>query len=164
MALDLNAALLVGTTALSSSTTALLRDASSKIPLLITPNTSIGVAAASAAVRALASTLGSAYEVSIVESHHSMKKDAPSGTALRLAQAVRDGGGGVKDDQILAMRGGDVVGEHTVRFAGAGEYVEVTHRATSRDLFARGALTAARWLSGRAPGWYTMQDVLGIKA
>ncbi|MCC6320404.1 MAG: 4-hydroxy-tetrahydrodipicolinate reductase [Phycisphaerales bacterium] len=164
LALDTGAALVIGTTALSSATIDRLRAESDKIALLITPNTSIGVAAASDAVRSLARTLGNGYDCSIVESHHNQKKDSPSGTALRLASAAREGGARLPDDQIVAIRGGDVVGEHTVRFAGAGEYIEITHRATSRDLFARGALRAAAWISDRQPGWYTMHDVLRIGA
>jgi 4-hydroxy-tetrahydrodipicolinate reductase len=124
----------------------------------------MGVAVLAAAVRTVAGLLGSEYECSIVEAHHSKKKDAPSGTALRLAKAAREGGSALRDDQILAVRGGDVIGEHTVRFAGSGEYIEMTHRATSRDLFAMGALRAARWIAGRSPGWYTMEDVLGVGA
>jgi 4-hydroxy-tetrahydrodipicolinate reductase len=163
IALDLNAALLVGTTALSASTTDALRAASARIPLLITPNTSIGVAALCAVVKSLSRTLGAPYDCSIVEAHHHHKKDAPSGTALRLAAAARQGGATLNDDQILSIRGGDVVGEHTVRFAGQGEYIELAHRATSRDLFARGALHAAAWLSDKSPGSYSMEDVLGIR-
>ncbi len=164
LALHFRAAMVVGTTALSPQTIASLRESSSRIPMLITPNTSIGIAALASAVSAVAGLLGPAYECSIVESHHSRKKDAPSGTALRLADAARKSGANVRDDQVLAVRGGDVIGEHTVRFAGPGEYVELTHRATSRDLFALGALRAARWIAGRAPGWYTIEDVLGIGA
>lgn len=85
---------------------------------------------------------------------------APSGTALMLAEAARRGGAPVESGQIHALRGGDVVGEHTVRFAGEGEYVEILHRATSRTLFARGALRAGRWLVAQGPGLYTMADVL----
>lgn len=157
------AALLVGTTALTPETVALLRAAGAERPVIVAPNTSLGVAVLAAIAAHAAAALG-AYEVSLVEAHHSAKKDAPSGTALRLAEAVRSAGGAVRDDQILAIRGGDVVGEHTLRFAGPGEYVELTHRATSRDVFARGALRAARWLHGRAPGWYTMNDVLALGA
>lgn len=164
LALASRAALLVGTTALTAPTIDRLRAASSTIPLLITPNTSIGVAAISDVVRSLARALGSSFDCSIVESHHVRKLDAPSGTALRLAESARAGGAKLRDDQVLAVRGGDVVGEHTIRFAGAGEYIEITHRATSRDLFANGALRAAKWLSRREPGWYTMQDVLKIGA
>lgn len=162
-ALSASAALLVGTTALSELTVSALRDASEKIPVLVAPNTSLGVPAlariAAEVTRALA---GVGFEISIVEAHHSKKKDAPSGTALRLARAVTEAGGHIAPDQILAVRGGDVVGEHTIRFAGAGEYIELTHRATSRDVFVHGALRAAAWLAGRAPGWYTIEDVLNL--
>lgn len=156
------AALVVGTTALAPSTLDALRGAAAKIPVLISPNTSMGVAVLADAVVAAARLLGPAFECSIVEAHHSRKTDAPSGTALRLAAAARSGGALVRDDQVLAIRGGDVIGEHTVRFAGPGEYVELTHRATSRDLFALGAIRAAKWLVGRAPKLYTIEDVLGL--
>jgi 4-hydroxy-tetrahydrodipicolinate reductase len=157
------AALLVGTTGLGAETLAALRAASSNRAILVAANTSLGVGVLAALVsRAAAALVG--YEISIIEAHHSAKKDAPSGTAKRLAEAARTGGATVRDDQLHAVRGGDVVGEHTVRLAGAGEYVELTHRATSRDVFVRGALRAAAWLQGRAPGWYTMEDVLGIAA
>jgi 4-hydroxy-tetrahydrodipicolinate reductase len=156
------ASLLVGTTALSDARMAALRHASSSRAILVAPNTSLGVALLSVLVRDACRALGADYHASIVEAHHSAKKDAPSGTALRLARSVRDAGHELRDDQILAMRGGDVVGEHTVRLAGPGEYIELTHRATTRDLFARGALRCAAWLKGRAPGWYTVQDVVGL--
>lgn len=162
LALARRAALLVGTTALSAETIATLRAASEKISVCITPNTSIGVSALASLVASAARLLGPAFECSIVEAHHSKKKDAPSGTALRLARAARDAGSVISDDQILAIRAGDVIGEHTIRFSGAGEYLEFTHRATSRDLFAAGALHAARWLSDRTPGFYAMEDVLDL--
>ena len=155
-------ALLIGTTALSTATIDALRRESASIPVLIAPNTSLGVAVLSVLVRDACRMLGADYHASIVEAHHAAKKDAPSGTALRLAQAARDSGHALRDDQILAMRGGDVVGEHTVRLAGPGEYIELTHRATTRDLFARGALRCAAWLKGKPAGWYTMQDVVGL--
>lgn len=156
------AALLVGTTALSAPTISSLRDASARMPVLVAPNTSLGIAVVARAAADLARSLGPAFEVSIVEAHHSQKKDAPSGTALRLARALAAAGSPVRDDQVLAIRAGDVVGEHTIRFAGAGEYIELTHRATSRDVFVHGALRAAAWLKGRAPGWYTIEDVVGL--
>jgi 4-hydroxy-tetrahydrodipicolinate reductase len=157
-------AMLVGTTALSDASIAALKKLSTTRAVLVAPNTSLGVAVLADLAHRAARLLGPSYECSIVEAHHSKKLDAPSGTALRLARAVRDAGHPLKDDQILAMRGGDVVGEHTIRFAAPGEYIELTHRATTRDLFARGALHAAAWLKGKPPGWYTINDVLGITA
>jgi 4-hydroxy-tetrahydrodipicolinate reductase len=152
--------LLIGTTGLDDATLAFLHAGASQSAILVAPNTSLGVAVLADAVARAARRLGTAFACSIVEAHHDQKKDAPSGTAKRLANAARSGGGQLRDDQIFAIRGGDVVGEHTVRFAGAGEYLEFTHRATSRDLFARGALMTARWLLGRAPGWYSIEDTL----
>lgn len=157
------AALLVGTTALSPESIRALRDESERRAVLVSPNMSLGVALIAALVRQAGATLRG-YDCSIVEAHHSAKKDAPSGTALRLADAARAGGAALRDDQILAIRGGDVVGEHTVRYAGPGEYIELTHRASSRDVFVRGALRAATWLAGRGPGWFTMEDVLELSA
>lgn len=162
-AIDRGVAILVGTTALSDQTRASLAEAAKKIPVLIAANTSAGVAITAEAVHRIASILGANADVSIVEAHHAAKKDAPSGTAIRLATAAREGGATVRDDQLLAIRGGDVIGEHTVRFACADEYIEVTHRATSRDLFARGALRAARWLAAQQPGLYTIEDALGMR-
>jgi 4-hydroxy-tetrahydrodipicolinate reductase len=154
------AALLVGTTALSDAARAALTHASLSIPVMVAPNTSVGVAVLADAVGRVARALGPAFECSIVEAHHSAKKDAPSGTAKRLASAAHSGGSALRDDQILAIRGGDVIGEHTVRFAGPGEYIELTHRATTRDLFARGALRCAAWLASREPGAYSVEDTL----
>jgi 4-hydroxy-tetrahydrodipicolinate reductase len=162
MALKLRAALLVGATALSELTVSALRDAAKTIPVLLAPNTSLGVAVLARAAADVARALGPGFEISIVEAHHSKKKDAPSGTALRLARAITQTGAAIAPDQILAIRGGDVIGEHTIRFAGAGEYIELTHRATSRDVFVYGALRGAAWLARRTPGWYTMEDVLGL--
>jgi 4-hydroxy-tetrahydrodipicolinate reductase len=156
------AALLVGTTALSKETIDLLRETSKKKSVIVAPNTSMGIAIVAQMAAKIARSLGDGYDISIVEAHHNKKKDAPSGTALRLAKAIEESGTPVKSDQIIARRGGDVVGEHTIRYAGAGEYVELTHRATTRDVFAHGALRAAAWLAHREPGWYTMEDVLGI--
>jgi 4-hydroxy-tetrahydrodipicolinate reductase len=158
------AALLVGTTGLDAAAAATLRRAAAQRAVILAPNTSIGVAILARAVREVAAALGSAFDCSVVEAHHNKKKDAPSGTALRLAAAARSGGALLSDQNIASIRGGDVVGEHTVRFAGPGEYVELTHRATSRDLFVLGALRAAAWLKGRSPGWYTIEDVLDLPA
>lgn len=155
-------ALLVGTTGLPDDARAALKSASRDLAVLLAANTSLGVAALGRLVRDAAAMLGPGYECSIVEAHHNQKKDAPSGTALRLAERAIEGGSPLRPDQVVSVRGGDVIGEHTVRFAGAGEYIELTHRATSRDLFARGALVAAAWLKGRPAGWYTVEDVLGL--
>lgn len=164
IALERGAALVVGTTGLGNDVVAQLRSASDRVPVLLAPNMSLGVAVIAHAVAIVASALGKDFSCSIVEAHHALKKDAPSGTALRLAAAVRGAGGALSDDQVLAVRGGDVIGEHTVRFAGPGEYLELTHRATNRDLFALGALRGAAWLAGKPPGWYTIEDALGIAA
>jgi 4-hydroxy-tetrahydrodipicolinate reductase len=164
LAKRIGAALLVGTTGLSPEMISSLHKSARDIALLVAPNTSLGVAALSDLVRRAAKVLGPEFSCSIIEAHHSAKKDAPSGTALRLGEAVRAGGAALDPKQIASIRGGDVVGEHTVRFAGPGEYIELTHRATSRDLFVRGALRAAQWLRGREPGWYTMEDALGLSA
>jgi len=160
IALREGAALLVGTTGLPDATRQVLEAAARRIPVLIAPNTSIGVATCAALVEMAARSLGPNYRVEIVEAHHSRKKDAPSGTALMLADAARKGGAAMKMDQIHALRGGDVVGEHIIRFAGEGEYIEILHRATSRSLFAIGALRAGQWLVRQQPGYYSMADLL----
>ncbi|MGQ0629379.1 MAG: 4-hydroxy-tetrahydrodipicolinate reductase [Phycisphaerales bacterium] len=163
IAREARAALLVGTTGLDEIIVEKLREASRERAVLLAPNTSRGVAVCADAVRRIATLLGPAYACAIVEAHHDQKKDAPSGTAKRLASAAREGGARLSDGQILALRGGDVIGEHTIRFAGPGEYIEITHRATTRDLFALGAIGAARWLCAQPPGWYTIEDVVGMR-
>lgn len=162
LARECGAALLVGTTALADSTLAALRDESSRRAILVAPNTSLGVAVLARLVADAAKFFGPGYQCSIIEAHHIRKKDAPSGTALRLANAARSAGASLPDSQILAVRGGDIVGDHTVIFAGPGECIELRHSAVSRDLFAAGALHAAAWLAHRGPGWWTMEDVLGL--
>jgi 4-hydroxy-tetrahydrodipicolinate reductase len=164
LANERGAALVTGTTGLAQDVVARLKEASMSVPVLLAPNMSLGVAVLAHAAAVVARALGAGYACSIVEAHHAQKKDAPSGTALRLASAVRSAGGALGEDQVLAVRGGDVIGEHTIRFAGPGEYLELTHRATNRDLFALGALRAAAWMAGRAPGWYSIEDALGIAA
>jgi 4-hydroxy-tetrahydrodipicolinate reductase len=129
----------------------------------------------------VARALGPGYDLEIVEAHHRLKKDAPSGTALRLAEVLaeattrrldevgvyaRHGQIGARTPDeigIQTIRAGDIVGDHTVLFGGLGERLEITHRASSRDTFARGALRAAQWLAGKSPGLYDMQDVLGLR-
>lgn len=156
------AALLVGTTGLSDDILARLRDLASTNAVLVAPNTSLGVAVARHLAKTAARLLGPAsWRVDIVESHHDRKKDAPSGTALALAKSLGEGGMKVAPDQIHAIRAGDTVGEHEVRFAGPSERLHIMHQAVSRDLFAAGALRAAKWLAGRSAGLYEMEDVLG---
>ena len=149
--------------------------------MVLSPNMSVGVNVLFSLVEQAARTLGDAYDVEIVEMHHKMKKDAPSGTAVKLAEVAagalgRDPGRDLayarhgmigerppRQIGVQTLRGGDVVGEHTVFFAGEGERLEITHRASSREQFARGALRAARWVVGHPPGLYDMQDVLGLR-
>jgi 4-hydroxy-tetrahydrodipicolinate reductase len=156
--------LLVGTTGLTPQHHHALADAARHIPVLHATNTSLGVAALTHTAAALAAILGPDYHASIVESHHIHKKDAPSGTAKSIASALRAANAQLHDQHILSIRAGDIIGEHTIRFAGPGETIELTHRATSRDLFAHGALRAARWLATQPPGLHTISDSLGIAA
>jgi 4-hydroxy-tetrahydrodipicolinate reductase len=170
--------LLIGATGLDAAALEALRGAARTIPVLLAPNTSVGVGVLSELTRIAAASLGQDYDVEIHESHHRMKRDAPSGTALRLGEIIAASRGqtlaqaavydrhGVHAPRepgsigFSVLRAGDIVGEHTVVFAGAGERLELTHRATDREVFARGALRAAEWLAGRPPGTYGMQDVL----
>ena len=174
-------ALVVGTTGLLPEQKTELLAAAKRIPLVVAPNMSVGVNVLFRLVAEAARALGSSYEVEIVEMHHRMKRDAPSGTALRLAEVAaealglepkaafvyeRHGDTGARKPGTVglsALRGGDVVGDHTVFFLADGERLELTHKATSRDNFARGAVRAARFAAGHAPGLYDMQDVLGFR-
>ena len=166
-----------GTTGLDDTAKAALDAAAKQVPVLWEPNMSVGIHVLSALLERAIKALGDGYDIEIVEAHHRMKVDAPSGTALRLAEVAkaaraeqkprfvtgRDGKPGARSaDEIgvLAMRGGDVIGDHTAFLLGDGERIELTHRASSRDLFARGALRAGRWLVGRVPGRYSLDDVL----
>ncbi len=172
--------LLVGATGLDRATQETLRAAAGRIPVLTAANTSVGVNVMERLVAIAARSLGGAYDVDIVEAHHRMKRDAPSGTAIVLGEAVagargetladlavfdRHGDAGPRRDQSIgfsSVRAGDIVGEHTVIFAADGERLEITHRAGDRMIFARGALRAAEWLVARPPGLYGMKDVLGL--
>jgi 4-hydroxy-tetrahydrodipicolinate reductase len=168
-------AVVSGTTRLDDACERALDEASRHIPILWAPNTSIGVHVLAEIAAYAVKHLGPGFDVEIVETHHRAKIDAPSGTAQRLAEAVTEARRGLhsvtgregnvgprKDDElgVLALRGGDVIGDHTVHLMGAGERLELTHRATSRDLFARGALRAARFIAGKPAGRYSMADVL----
>jgi 4-hydroxy-tetrahydrodipicolinate reductase len=170
----------IGTTGLDAAQKAEVARRAEAIPVVFAPNMSVGVNVLGDLVRRAAAALGPAYDIEIVEIHHRHKVDAPSGTALWLGEAAaagsgadlasravyaRDGHTGEREPGTIgfaALRGGDVVGEHTVIFAGAGERVELTHRATSRQNFAAGALRAARFVAGAAPGLYDMRNVLGL--
>ena len=161
LAKETGAALLVGTTGLGPAVLENLRALSASRAVLVAPNTSLGVAVARRLARLAAELLGpSGWKVDIVESHHDRKKDAPSGTALALAESLRAGGMEVGADRIHAIRAGETVGEHEIRLAGGAERIHIMHQAVNRDLFAAGALRAARWLAGRQPGWFSMDDVL----
>ena len=173
-------AVVLGTTGLSEQETAVVHSAAETVPLLWAANMSLGINLLRELVRRAASILGPDYDGEIVEMHHRFKKDAPSGTALALAESFAQGREtplsdiatfgreGIVGERpqgelgIHAVRGGDVFGDHTVIFAGDGERIELTHKASSRDGFANGALKASQWLSGRTPGLYDMRDVFGL--
>jgi 4-hydroxy-tetrahydrodipicolinate reductase len=160
----LHCALLVGTTGLSSKSLDFIGVAARFAPVMIAPNTSRGVAVLNRLAVIAARFLGSAYEIDLIESHHSMKRDAPSGTALRLQQSLREGAGvNLPQQRIHSIRDGEVIGEHSLQFAGSGEILKISHSATSRDLFARGALDAAAWLHSRPPGHYRIEQAFGME-
>jgi 4-hydroxy-tetrahydrodipicolinate reductase len=170
----------IGTTGFSPAQREELAGIGRTIPLLVSPNMSVGVNVAFKVLADMARLLGDEYDVEIVETHHRFKKDAPSGTAMRMAEVVAHALGRDlaatavydrhdklaertrKEIGMAALRSGDVVGEHTVVFGSLGERLELTHRAHSRDNFARGALRGARFIAGARPGLYSMQDVLGL--
>lgn len=165
LAMRCGAALLVGTTALSAQTTAKLDTCASSIPVMIAPNTSRGVAVLCHLIAEAARLLGSAYDIDIIDIHHNLKRDAPSGTALRLVDALRNRGGvELPDERVHSLRGGDVIGDHEVIFAGPGEQIKILHSAVSRDVFAQGALEAAAWLCKQPPASYTIEQSLGLKS
>jgi 4-hydroxy-tetrahydrodipicolinate reductase len=170
----------IGTTGFSAAQLDEIAGLARRTAILLSPNMSVAVNLAFHVLPALARALGDEYDVEITEIHHRFKKDAPSGTALRMAEVVAQGLGrdlakvavygrrgqtgerSRSEIAIMSHRSGDVVGEHTVSFGALGERLELTHRAHSRDTFARGALRAARWLAARPAGLYSMQDVLGL--
>jgi len=175
--LKTNTPLVIGTTGHSIEQRNAIESAAKKLPIVFAPNFSVGVNALFWLTGQAARILGDDFDLEIVEMHHRLKKDAPSGTARMLGEILqrerkttqlRHGREGIVGERdpfeigIHAIRGGDVVGDHTVIFAGSGERLELTHRAVSRDTFARGALRAAHWVIGKAPGLYDMRDVLGL--
>lgn len=153
-------ALVVGTTGHSPEQRQLIEKAAKSLPIVFASNFSVGVNALFALTRNAAEILGSEFKPEIVETHHTKKKDAPSGTAKTLGEILK---AELKIDiPIESIREGDVVGEHTVTLVGPAERLELTHRAGSREIFASGALRAAQWVVGKSPGLYSMRDVLGI--
>jgi len=177
---DAGARAVMGTTGFSPTQREEVGTLARRAPIMLAPNMSVGVTVALKVLADMARALGDEYDVEITEVHHRFKKDAPSGTAQAMAEVIaqalgrdlsRDavhGRQGLPGERtrreigVFALRSGDVVGEHTVSFGTLGERLELTHRAHSRDTFAHGALRAARWIAGRPPGLYSMQDVLGI--
>jgi 4-hydroxy-tetrahydrodipicolinate reductase len=172
--------LVIGTTGHSREERASIETTAKSLPVVLSPNFSVGVNALFWLTREAARMLGEDFDLEIVETHHRLKKDAPSGTARKLAEILcevrkldyatdaRHGREGLvgerpaKEIGVHSIRAGDVVGDHTVTFAGPGERLELTHKASSRETFATGALRAARWIAGKPPGLYSMEDVLGL--
>ncbi|MDR0577069.1 MAG: 4-hydroxy-tetrahydrodipicolinate reductase [Candidatus Accumulibacter sp.] len=173
--------MVIGTTGLDDAGKQAVADAAKEIPVVFAPNMSVGVNAVFKLLDMASRILAQGYDVEIVEAHHRLKVDAPSGTALRMGEVIagalgrdlkecaihgREGVTGVRDAATIgfsAIRGGDIVGDHTAMFCGIGERVEITHKAGSRMPYALGALRAARFLAGRANGLFDMQDVLGLR-
>ncbi|WP_339461618.1 4-hydroxy-tetrahydrodipicolinate reductase [Pseudomonas sp. EA_105y_Pfl2_R69] len=173
-------AMIIGTTGFSPQEKQLLNDAGKQIPIVFAANFSVGVNLCLKLLDTAARVLGDEVDIEIIEAHHRHKVDAPSGTALRMGEVVanalgrdlqkvavygREGQTGARERETIGfatVRAGDVVGDHTVLFAAEGERVEITHKASSRMTFAKGAVRAALWLQGRQPGLYDMQDVLGL--
>ena len=170
----------IGTTGHSDKARGLIEEMAKSVPVVFSPNFSVGVNTLFWLTRKAAQMLGDDFDLEITEMHHRLKKDAPSGTAKKLAEIlgevrrldyakdVRHGREGLVGERptneigVHSIRGGDVVGDHTVTLAGAGERLELTHKASSRETFALGALRAARWVVGKSPGLYSMEDVLGL--
>jgi 4-hydroxy-tetrahydrodipicolinate reductase len=178
---DLGKTIVIGSTGFTPEQRKEAETSAAKIPVVLAPNMSVGVNACFKLLKEAARILGDGFDVEIVELHHNKKKDSPSGTAVRMGEVVaealgrdynqvanyhREGMCGERSKEEIGMqtvRGGDIVGEHTVYFIGMGERIEISHRAMSRDMFARGAVRAAGWLAGKPAGMYDMQDVLGLK-
>ena len=154
-------AMVIGTTGLSDAERAKIEAVSSKIPIVFSPNMSIGVNLLFKMVSDAAKVLGPEYSVEIVEAHHVQKKDAPSGTAKEMARIIKDIKG-EREIPIESVREGETVGEHTVTFESNVDLIEITHSAKTRDIFVKGALQAAKFIAGKKPGLYTMKDVLAL--
>ncbi|GAA0586790.1 4-hydroxy-tetrahydrodipicolinate reductase [Caenispirillum bisanense] len=180
LAAEHGTALVIGTTGMTAAHEAEVRALADRAAIVLAPNMSVGVNLLFALTRRVAATLGIDYDIEIVEMHHRHKVDAPSGTALGLGRAAAAGRGVALDEAAVwareghtgprpagaigfaTLRGGDVVGDHTVVFAADGERLELTHKASNRGVFAKGAVRAALWCHGRPPGLYSMLDVLGL--
>ncbi|OGW37502.1 MAG: 4-hydroxy-tetrahydrodipicolinate reductase [Nitrospirae bacterium GWD2_57_9] len=178
---ELGKACVIGSTGFSKEQLSEVNKHVQRIPCVLSPNMSVGVNVCFKILADLAKILGPDFDPEIVEWHHRLKKDAPSGTAVHMGEVVakalgrdyhkaakyhREGITGARTNEEIGMqtvRGGDIVGEHTVYFIGMGERIELTHRAHTRDMFVRGAVRAAKWVVGKKPGLYDMQDVLGLK-
>jgi 4-hydroxy-tetrahydrodipicolinate reductase len=174
-------AMVIGTTGFSVSQLEELKSLAGQVPCVLSPNMSVGVNLICKVISEMAKTLGDEYDIEVIEAHHRLKKDAPSGTALKIAEVLAEAVNRDLDQVgvyarkgligerrkgeigIQTVRAGDIVGDHTILFGGIGERIEVTHRASSRDTFAGGALRAARWVVRQQPGLYDMMDVLGLK-
>ncbi len=172
--------LVIGTTGFNDDETERIKKASSSFPVILSPNMSLGVNLLFKLTEIASKALSTDYDVEIFEAHHRFKKDAPSGTAKRLLHEVKsnlkglsgaadiNGREGITGERtnneigMHAMRGGNIIGEHTVYYVGMDDRIELTHRASNRDIFARGAVSAAEFLVGKTPGFYTMYDVLGF--
>ena len=175
-----NCAMVIGTTGMTADQIAILKKSAEKRAILLSPNTSVGVNFLFQLTKLAAEKLGEGFDIEIIEAHHHLKKDSPSGTAVRLAEvaaeaigttydeAVRNGRSGIvgertkKEIGMHAVRGGDIVGEHTVLFAGMGEKIELHHVMTSRSTLAHGAIRCAKFMNKKSAGWYSMADVLGL--
>lgn len=171
-------ALVIGTTGLSKKQIELIEDAGKTIPVIWAPNYSIGVNLIASLTRIAAQVLSEGFDPEIVEAHHNLKKDSPSGTAVKLLNVLKDvyqtndvvygregmvGQRPAKQIGVHAVRGGDVVGDHTVTFYGIGERVEIVHKASSRETFARGAVRAAKYIVSHGKGLYSIEEILGLK-
>lgn len=154
--------LVIGTTGHTAEQRRTIEKTAQSLPIVFASNFSVGVNTLFWLVRRAAELLGVEFEPKISETHHKMKKDAPSGTAKTLAEILKQARKSGSEIPIQSIREGEVVGDHTVVFAGSGECLELTHRASTREIFARGALRAAHWVVGKPPGLFTMQDVLGL--
>lgn len=180
-ALAVGCPMVIGTTGFTYDEKKVIKNAAAKLPIVLAPNMSVGVNLLFTLAQIVTSILREGYDIEIIERHHRHKKDAPSGTAAHLAEIIAqtkglqhnkivkhgrygEGTERTRDEiGVHSLRGGDWVGEHTVVFASDGDLVEITHKAHSRDIFARGALLAAKWVSAAGPGLYEMADVLGLQ-